>query len=161
MNNLRNINADYDKFAPLISAVDTYAAQHDATVVVTGHSLGGALTQVFMANHPDTGDVLYQAATFGSPGALISATPDDRIINYEIADDPVPYWDAKNRAQIGQTAKFRPDLCWDGISGAVDSHRGRRYAAGYRGLDPGPDQQLRQSRHDRLPPRALMGRRRR
>lgn len=107
LNNLRNINADYDKLAPLVSAVDTYAAQHDATVVVTGHSLGGALTQVFMANHPDTGDVLYQAATFGSPGALISATADDRIVNYEIADDPVPYLGAY-RAQIGQTASADP-----------------------------------------------------
>ncbi|MGU3360351.1 hypothetical protein ACLBWX_08470 [Methylobacterium sp. M6A4_1b] len=107
LNDLRNINADYEKFAPLISAVDGYAAQHDATVIVTGHSLGGALTQVFMANHPDTGDVLYQGATFGSPGALISAAPDDRIINYEIADDPVPYL-GLYRAQIGQTASSDP-----------------------------------------------------
>ena len=107
INNLRNINADYEKFAPLVSAVDSYAAQHDATVLVTGHSLGGALTQVFMANHPDTGDVLYEGVTFGSPGALISATPDDRIINYEIADDPVPYL-GMYRAQIGQTASSDP-----------------------------------------------------
>lgn len=107
LNNLRNINADYDKLTPLVSAVDSYAAQNDATVIVTGHSLGGALTQVFMANHPDTGDVLYQAATFGSPGALISSAVDNRIINYEIADDPVPYL-GMYRAQIGQTASSDP-----------------------------------------------------
>ena len=107
INNLRDINADYTKFSPLISAVDSYASQHDATVIVTGHSLGGALTQVFMANHPDTGDVVYQAATFGSPGALIASAADDRIMNYEIADDPVPFL-GMYRAEIGQTASADP-----------------------------------------------------
>jgi pimeloyl-ACP methyl ester carboxylesterase len=103
INNLRNINADYDKLSPLITAVDSYAAISDSTVIITGHSLGGALAQVFMANHPGGGDVVYQATTFGSPGALISSAPDDRIINYEISDDPVPYLGIY-RAEIGHTA---------------------------------------------------------
>ncbi len=73
LNNLRNINADYPKFAPLIAAVEQYALQNNLPVVVTGHSLGAGLAQVFMSEHPESGPVSYQAVTFGSPGALISA----------------------------------------------------------------------------------------
>ena len=107
INDLRDINADYAKLATLVADVDGYAAQSHATVVVTGHSLGGALTQVYMANHPDGGAVAEEAVTFGSPGALIAAAADARITNYEIADDPVPDL-GLYRAAIGHTAMTDP-----------------------------------------------------
>ena len=107
INDFRNINTDYAKLATLVADVDSYAAQSHSTVVVTGHSLGGALTQVYMANHPAGGAVSDVAATFGSPGALITPASDARITNYEIADDPVPYL-GLFRAEIGQKAMMDP-----------------------------------------------------
>ena len=107
INDLRNVNADYSQLTALVSAVDSYAAQNHIPVIVTGHSLGAALAQVYMADHPDDGTVRHLAATFGSPGALISAAPDARIINYEIADDPVPYL-GLYRAEIGHEASTDP-----------------------------------------------------
>lgn len=103
LNNLRNINADYVKFAPLIAAVEQYATQNDIPVLVTGHSLGGGLVQVFMSDHPEGGAVSYQAVTFGSPGGLVAPAPDARITNYEIADDLIPYV-GEYRADIGAKA---------------------------------------------------------
>ena len=109
LNNLRNINADYAKFAPLIAAVEQYAAQNNLPVLVTGHSLGGGLAQVFMANHPETGALSYQAVTFGSPGALIAPASDPRITSFEIADDLIPYV-GEYRLDIG--AKASGDLVY-------------------------------------------------
>ncbi len=103
INNLRNINADYAKFAPLIAAVEQYAAQNNLPVIVTGHSLGAGLAQVFMSEHPEKGTVSYQAVTFGSPGALLPAAPDARITSFEIADDLIPYV-GEYRAAIGAKA---------------------------------------------------------
>jgi pimeloyl-ACP methyl ester carboxylesterase len=103
LNNLRNINTDYAKFAPLIAAVEQYAAQNNLPVVVTGHSLGAGLAQVFMAEHPESGAVSYQAVTFGSPGALLANAPDARITNFKIADDLIPYV-GEYRAEIGARA---------------------------------------------------------
>ncbi len=107
LNNLRNINADYPKFAPLIAAVEQYALQNNLPVVVTGHSLGAGLAQVFMSEHPESGPVSYQAVTFGSPGALIAASPDARITSFEIADDLIPYI-GELRAEIGARASGNP-----------------------------------------------------
>ncbi len=70
--------------------MEQYALQDNLPVVVTGHSLGAGLAQVFMSEHPENGPVSYQAVTFGSPGALIAAASDARITNFEIADDLIP-----------------------------------------------------------------------
>jgi len=90
-NDFQNINADYPKFDKLFALVDLYAAAHDLKVVVTGHSLGGALAENYMAHHKDHGDLSYQAVTFASPGALISPGTDARITDYVIGDDPIVF----------------------------------------------------------------------
>ena len=107
INDLRNINADYAKFAPLIAAVDAYAAANFYTVVVTGHSLGAALTQVFMSNHPAGGAVNYEAVAFGSPGALVAPALDSRITTYNVIDDPVVFL-GDNRKDIGDLVGSNP-----------------------------------------------------
>jgi pimeloyl-ACP methyl ester carboxylesterase len=101
INDLRDINTDYAKFAPLIAEVESYAAQYHHTVLVTGHSLGGALTQIFMMEHPAGGTVNYEAVAFGSPGALIAPGADDRILTYNVIDDPVVFM-GENRLDIGK-----------------------------------------------------------
>ena len=109
LNDVQNINADYAKFSPLISAVESYAAQNSLKVVVTGHSLGGAMAQVFMANHPAGGAVKYEAVTFGSPGALVPPASDHRITNYVVSDDPLVFL-GLHREEVGQLLQSNPLL---------------------------------------------------
>ena len=88
----------YDLLKPLISALDQYvlnSANHISHVYVTGHSLGGAMVEEFMAQHP-IGDknfknVSFEATTFGSPGfeGFLLDAADDRISNIRISGDPV------------------------------------------------------------------------
>jgi len=85
-----DINEAYAALKPLAAALEAYAAA-GGKVVLTGHSLGGAMDQIFMAQH--LGDDHYRAVTFGSPGALpqqglFSVEADPRITNYAISDDP-------------------------------------------------------------------------
>lgn len=107
INDLRNINTDYAKFTPLFSAIESYAAAHFQTVVVTGHSLGGALTQLFMSAHAAGGPVTYEAVAFASPGALIAPEADTRVATYNVIDDPIVFLGA-NRQDIGNLAKNSP-----------------------------------------------------
>jgi Ca2+-binding RTX toxin-like protein len=83
-----NLPAYYEKFRPLINAVKKYVSDADNgldTVLVTGHSLGGALAQMFMN---DTGkDRKYLAATFGSIGYNGDLSVDTRMIHFEHTDD--------------------------------------------------------------------------
>jgi pimeloyl-ACP methyl ester carboxylesterase len=123
LNNLRNINTDYADLTDVVSFVDSYAAQNDLPVVVVGHSLGGALTQVFMSEHPAGGEIDYRAVTFGSPGALISDQSDLRITNYEISDDPIPYL-GQYRAAIGDKAESDPAYAVELVTLATAVGRG-------------------------------------
>ena len=93
INVLNNPATDYPKFAELIAAVDQLAASGAyQQVAITGHSLGGSLTQIFMAEHPDgSTPVRYFADTFGSPGALVADSADARITNYVVVDDPAVF----------------------------------------------------------------------
>src|SRR3954454_6356995 len=50
---LTNPAVDYTRLGEVVSAVDRLAASGAyQQVVITGHSLGGSLAQIFMANHP-------------------------------------------------------------------------------------------------------------
>jgi len=109
IDDLRDINAEYPNFQPLISAVEDYA-NAGGKVVVVGHSLGGAMAQVFMSQH--AGDDQYRAVTFGSPGALpeagvFAAHADTRITNYQVSDDPFVFL-GEHRAEIAALANQDP-----------------------------------------------------
>jgi len=107
---LNNINAAYASFGSLIAAVDTASAAWGNPVVVTGHSLGGSLAQLYMANHPNQPDLPGHAAvTFGSGGAILPDDTDPRINNYVIADDPAVVAGA-HRAEIGAALRANPTL---------------------------------------------------
>lgn len=108
---LNNINSAYPYFSNLIAAVDTFAAKQNLPqVMVTGHSLGGAMAQLFMQSHPDNSSRHYLAETVASPGVLQSATPaDNRITNIQVADDPAVYL-GLNRASVGSQLQSNPLL---------------------------------------------------
>ena len=110
INDLQNINAQYPLFVPLVAAFDSLVAKQGITqVVVTGHSLGGAMAQIFMTEHADNSTVHYLADTFGSPGALLPAGTDARIDNIRVADDPAVYL-GENRASVGSQLQSNPAL---------------------------------------------------
>jgi pimeloyl-ACP methyl ester carboxylesterase len=118
VNILRDINADYPDFAELVAAVDGLAVRGGVgQVAVTGHSLGGSLTQLYMAEHPaEAGGVPRIADTLGSPGALLADGPDPRITNYAVADDPAVFL-GENRAAVGAELQANPFLA--GAAAAV------------------------------------------
>ena len=75
----------------LVVAMEAYAAAHPAITsgLVTGHSLGGALAELFMSEHTSS---FYQAVTFGSPGDHTlpwAANTDERVLNIRHTGDPV------------------------------------------------------------------------
>ncbi len=95
--NWLDMDEHYSLFQPLIQAFDQYAANNGINkVMVTGHSLGGAMALGYMENHADTGGRTYQAVTFAAPGFNTSTDPalDARITQFEVSGDPVP--DAKD-----------------------------------------------------------------
>jgi hypothetical protein len=84
---------------------------------VTGHSLGGAMAQLYMGSHPDTGGILHVSDTFGSPGALQTAAPDARITDFVIADDPAVFA-GLHRGEIGDVVRSNP-LIADALAPAI------------------------------------------
>ena len=98
----QNINQHYDLFAPLTKAIKTLAAKGEFDqVLMTGHSLGGAMTQMFMAEY--AGVTPAYGFTTGAPGYVqATAAADARLINYQVSDDPVIFLGDK-RALVGQT----------------------------------------------------------
>ncbi len=76
----------YDLFEPLFQALDNYTqANQTSKILVTGHSLGGAMTEFFMAKHPEP---IYSAVSVASPVASNSTT-DSRILNIGYENDSV------------------------------------------------------------------------
>lgn len=107
---LRNINSAYPYFSNLIAAVDGLASrQAIPQVLVTGHSLGGAMAQLYMASHADNSTTRYVAETVASPGVLQQQAADPRITNLQVADDPAVYL-GENRALVGVLLQTNPLL---------------------------------------------------
>lgn len=86
-----NFATHYAKFAPLVESIKQFiAANHIEQVLVSGHSLGGAMAQDFMEEFP--GDSRFHAWTIGSPGVDNPSSfldADSRITNFVHAFDPV------------------------------------------------------------------------
>lgn len=99
----------YELFAPLLKRVTEYiqnggyvTGEAIDQVWVTGHSLGGAMAQMFMASAGVKDNPLYRAVTYGSPGA---ATPsDNRILHFEHSNDIVPFAGDAARNPLAATA---------------------------------------------------------
>ena len=112
----------YESFKPLVAAVKKFVA--DASngidkVVVTGHSLGGAMAQLFMN---ETLAVPLSGYTFGSPGAD-KARKDARLINFEHTNDAIPdLGDIKDERSGGVVTV---DI--NGLDGLTRSHSIERY----------------------------------
>lgn len=83
----------YDLFSPLIDAALAFAndpAQNVTHILATGHSLGGAVAEIFMSDHLDP---KISGVTFGSPGEMSIANlpnSDTRLLNFLHTGDPVP-----------------------------------------------------------------------
>lgn len=68
----------YDLFEPLFQALDNYIQANPASkILVTGHSLGAAMAEYYMGEHPES---LYSAVTVASPVASNDPT-DTRVLN--------------------------------------------------------------------------------
>ncbi len=124
---LSNINSAYPLFSNLIAAVDGFASrQAIPQVLVTGHSLGGGMAQLYMQSHADNSTTRYVAETVGSPGVLQSAGTDSRITNLQIADDPAVYL-GSNRASVGAQLQFNPILAAAAIFAGPEVFPGLTY----------------------------------
>ncbi|NJL52211.1 MAG: VWA domain-containing protein [Hydrococcus sp. SU_1_0] len=76
----------YDLFEPLFQALGNYRNTNAiAKIFVTGHSLGGAMTELFMAENPEN---IYSAVSVASPLATNDST-DSRIVNIGYENDLV------------------------------------------------------------------------
>lgn len=80
----------YALFRPLVEKLNQYISDYDIKqVIVSGHSLGAAMVQQFMAKNANAGGVTYRAFTDGSPGGDEGAADDSRIVNFIHTDDLV------------------------------------------------------------------------
>ncbi len=116
----------YDRFSPLFPALREYLNKYSIeSVLVTGHSLGGAMAQFLMADAHDVLGRTFLGATFGSPGAGFLDNTDSRLVHYEHFDDPVPEigWSAGNRVS---GYLFEIDLMGNGVS-VKEEHSIERY----------------------------------
>jgi len=116
-----NIDAHYKLLQGFASQVAAYAdvpAHHIDQVLVSGHSLGGAMAQLFMTDFGRT-DSRYVGVTFGSPGTVSRTNlPGDRFINFAHDGDPVPDLGFSRRYSVeGSTIKVTND-----VSGLLSEH---------------------------------------
>jgi RTX calcium-binding nonapeptide repeat (4 copies)/Lipase (class 3) len=110
VDNLLFFRNHYNKFGPLIEAIDRYVDAYNVEqVFVTGHSLGGAMVQLFMQDHPG---LKYIAATIGAPGVHDAiGGADQRTLHLEHTQDLVTAAEAplllKFNSQWTLPSKFR------------------------------------------------------
>ena len=83
----------YEKFEPLVSAIQRYLANDDngiRQVLVSGNGIGGSAAQYFAQETPDSGSYRVLTYSSGSPGAevLSNATSIEHFIH---THDPIAY----------------------------------------------------------------------
>jgi pimeloyl-ACP methyl ester carboxylesterase len=112
----------YKDFKPLIAAVKAFVADKANgidKVAVTGHSLGGAMAQLFMNENLD---VPVSGYTFGSPGAE-HARKNAPILNLAHEDDAIP-----DLGDItGERSGGVVTVDWNKLSGVTAAHSIERY----------------------------------
>lgn len=132
--NVIGINRHYLLMAPLVEAVSDYVRRSGIErVIVAGHSLGGAMAELFMLSHPDDGGVSYVGCTFGTPGASLApdTPPDPRLVSVVHREDVV-HWVAGLRPGGAYETAGREIVVDDlgrheGLGGAFAAHRMRDY----------------------------------
>ncbi|MEZ5960602.1 MAG: Calx-beta domain-containing protein [Hyphomonadaceae bacterium] len=86
----RDVLAHYDLLRPFVAAIEAYIdnpANGVSHIYVTGHSLGGAMAQQFMIDHPSAA---YTAVTFANPGIPFTGdSADTRITNIYVDGDVI------------------------------------------------------------------------
>lgn len=96
--NITDIDEHFELFSSLTTAAET--ALHNGTydaIMVTGHSLGGAMTEAYLHTYSDPNVF---GISWGSPGIHMDNTvTDSRLINYVFNDDGVA-WLGTERNEI-------------------------------------------------------------
>jgi hypothetical protein len=102
--NLTDINRHFELFNSLSNAAESalHSGTYDA-ILVTGHSLGGAMTECYLSTYSDPNVF---GISWGSPG-IIDSTPtaDNRLINYVFTDDGVA-WLGSQRTEIADSVSL-------------------------------------------------------
>ncbi|ANT62663.1 hypothetical protein AYJ57_20010 [Salipiger sp. CCB-MM3] len=75
-------------FDPLLDGLRSFSEERGSNIIVTGHSLGGILAQMFMEEFKDENT---RAVTFASPGSPTGEDADPRILHIEHSQDIVPW----------------------------------------------------------------------
>ena len=102
LNNVTGITKHYELFESLLSAIDFSRYEN---IYVTGHSLGGAMTQALMLDPTFgfTSDPRVEGVAFANPGYVIPPTSlnENRIVSILLDGDPV--------AELGQFGRISGD----------------------------------------------------
>lgn len=126
-----DIKTHYDLLEPFVSAVKEYIVDSEIKRVrVTGHSLGGAVVQLFMQLDAHIEGVEFTAVTFGSPGAPPEfAEHDNRVIHYADVRDPVVIAPLQSTALLERLLRNFPNFDFgefeSGVSEGVYQYAGK------------------------------------
>ncbi|MBK9362776.1 MAG: hypothetical protein IPM99_17480 [Rubrivivax sp.] len=102
----------FDAHLKFVNSVVNWSNSQGYQLLVTGHSLGGIITEITAKSLEDT-ETAENAyfVTFGSPGSPADAgTYVDRILNFVRTNDPVPRTDGLANSREGTTVSIIPDL---------------------------------------------------
>ncbi|NLW82442.1 MAG: hypothetical protein GXY42_12350, partial [Desulfovibrionales bacterium] len=115
---------DLKDFAAAVAKFAEDPANGIERVLVTGHSLGGAMAQYFMYNF-GAANPKYFGVTFGQPGTAVQGhIPDERMVNFIHTNDIVPI-SGENLKQyiiVGSRVKVSVDISSDPIEYGLKEH---------------------------------------